>query len=110
LASTYTYHLPHQYMVRFNVDAKFNSNYNSGSDEDPRKEQAAYTVTDGRIILGPDDGHYDIELWAQNLFDTHYEQVAFDAGFQNAPSNAKGLIDAFLGNPRTFGATLRAKF
>jgi outer membrane receptor protein involved in Fe transport len=97
-------------MVRFNLGTKFNSRYNTGSDEDPRKEQTGYFVTDGRIIFGPQDGHYDVELWAENLFNTNYEQVAFDSGFQNAPTNATGLIDAFLGNPRTFGATLRAKF
>jgi outer membrane receptor protein involved in Fe transport len=97
-------------MFRFNLGAKFNSNYNTGSDEDPRKEQAAYTVTDGRIIFGPQDGHWDLEVWSNNLFDTHYTQVAFDSGFQNAPSNATGLINAFLGAPRTFGGTMRAKF
>jgi iron complex outermembrane receptor protein len=110
LAVTYTYRLPNAYMFRFNVGAKFNSNYNTGSDEDPRKLQPAYTITNGRIIFGPQDGRYSIEMWAENLFDTKYEQVAFNAGFQNAPTNATGLIDAFLGAPRTFGATLRAKY
>ena len=110
LEGTYTYNLPHDYMARFNIGTKFNSRYNTGSDEDPRKEQTAYFVTDGRIIFGPQDGRYDVEFWAENLFNTNYEQVAFDSGFQNAPTNATGLIDAFLGNPRTFGATLRAKF
>ncbi|MGC1303969.1 MAG: TonB-dependent receptor [Caulobacteraceae bacterium] len=110
LSATYTYHLPREYMLRFNLGAKFNSNYNTGSDEDPRKLQPAYTVTDGRIVFGPEDGHYSVEMWADNLFNTQYEQVAFNAGFQNAPTNATGLIDAFLGAPRTFGATVRAKF
>ena len=90
--------------------AKYNSDYNTDSDEDPRKVQKAYTVTDARIVFGPGDGRYDIELWAENLFDTNYEQVAFDSPFQNAPNNATGLINAFLGAPRTFGATLRAKY
>ena len=110
LEGTYTYRLPHDYMMRFNLGTKFNSRYNTGSDEDPRKEQTAYFVTDGRIIFGPQDSRYDVELWVQNMFDTNYEQVAFDSGFQNAPTNPTGLIDAFLGNPRTFGATLRAKY
>ncbi|WP_174299302.1 TonB-dependent receptor [Caulobacter sp. S45] len=110
LEGTYTYRLPADYMVRLNLGTKFNSKYNTGSDEDIRKEQGAYFVTDGRIIFGPQDGKYDVEFWVENLANTHYEQVAFDSGFQNAPTNATGLIDAFLGNPRTFGATLRAKF
>ena len=67
-------------------------------------------TADGRIIFGPQDGHWDVEFWCDNMFDTHYLQVAFDAGFQNAPTNATGLLDAFLGAPRTFGGTMRAKF
>jgi outer membrane receptor protein involved in Fe transport len=110
IEATYTYRLPHSYMARFNFGTKFNSSYNTGSDEDPRKEQGAYFVSDGRIILGPQDGRYDVELWGENLFNTNYKQVVFDNGFQNAPTNATGLLDAFLGAPRTFGATLRAKF
>ena len=46
----------------------------------------------------------------ENMFDTHYVQSTFNAPGQNAPTDATGLVDAFLGNPRTFGATLRAKF
>ena len=110
LEGTYTYRLPRDYMVRFNLGTKFNSRYNTGSDEDPRKEQTGYFVTDGRIIFGPQSARYDVELWAENLFNTNYQQVAFDSGFQNAPTNPTGLIDTFLGAPRTFGATLRAKF
>jgi outer membrane receptor protein involved in Fe transport len=51
-----------------------------------------------------------VELWAENLFNQNYIQVAFDNGFQNGTNNATGVLDAFLGNPRTFGATVRAKF
>ena len=110
LEATYTYRLPSDYMLRFNFGTKFNSKYNTDSDEDPRKVQGSYFVSDGRIVFGPQNGRYDVELWAENLFNTDYEQVAFDVPFQNAPHNATGLIDAFLGAPRTFGATLRAKF
>ena len=110
IEATYTYHLPRDYYVRGNLGAKFNSNYSSSSDEDPRKQQPAYTVTDGRIVFGPENGAYDVELWVQNLFDTNYVESTFNAPGQNAPSDATGLVDAFLGAPRTFGATVRAKF
>jgi hypothetical protein len=36
--------------------------------------------------------------------------VAFDSGFQNVPTNGTGVLDAFLGNPRTYGVTLRARY
>ena len=37
-------------------------------------------------------------------------QVAFDSGFQNVPTNATGVLDAFLGAPRTYGGTLRYRY
>jgi len=37
----------------------------------------------GRTEMGGKRG-----LWSENLFDTHYEQVAYDAPFQGAPNNA----------------------
>ncbi len=110
LEATYTYHLPRELYARLNLGAKYNSNYSSGSDEDPRKLQAAYTVTDGRIVFGPENHAFDVEFFVENMFNTYYVQSSFNAPGQNAPSDATGLVDAFLGAPRTFGATLRAKF
>ena len=95
---------------RFTAGIKYSSSYNTGSDLDPRKKQDAFTLVNARLSVGPEDGRYSVELWAENLFDTKYQQVAFDAPFQNVPTNATGVIDTFLGAPRTFGATLRVKF
>ena len=110
IEATYTYHLPRGLYARLNLGAKYNSKYSSGSDEDPRKLQAAYTITDGRIVFGPENHAYDVEVFVENMFDTNYVQGSFNAPGQNAPTDATGLVDAFLGAPRTFGATLRAKF
>ena len=68
------------------------------------KLQKAFTVVNARIGVGPQDERWALELWAQNLFDQDYIQVAFDATAQSRTYNA------FLGQPRLFGATLRAKF
>ena len=110
IEATYTYHLPRDYYARLNLGAKYNSNYSSSSDEDPRKLQPAYTITDGRIVFGPENRLYDVEFFVENMFDTHYVQATFNAPGQNAPTDATGLVDAFLGAPRTFGGTLRVKF
>ena len=110
LEATYTYHLPRELYARLNLGAKYNSNYSSSSDEDPRKLQAAYTVTDGRLVFGPENRAFDVEFFVENMFNTYYVQSSFNAPGQNAPNDATGLVDAFLGAPRTFGATLRAKF
>jgi outer membrane receptor protein involved in Fe transport len=110
LSGTYSRDLAAGLVGRFTAGAKYSSSYNTGSDLDPRKEQKAFALVNARVAVGPEDERYSVELWAENLFDQHYEQVAFDAPFQGAPNNAKGVIDAFLGQPRTFGATLRVKF
>ncbi len=110
LSGTYKLSVSDKYQLRFNIGAKFTSAYNTGSDLDPRKTQPAFALANGRVAFGPDDKRWSFELWSENLFDKRYEQVAFDAPFQNAPTNATGVIDAFLGAPRTFGMTVRAKY
>jgi outer membrane receptor protein involved in Fe transport len=61
-------------------------------------------------VLGPKSKAWDVEFWSNNVFNQRYIQVAFDSGFQNVPTNGTGLLDAFLGNPRTYGVTLRARY
>jgi outer membrane receptor protein involved in Fe transport len=101
------------------VDARHMSRYNTGSDLDIEKTQDPYTIVNGRIgVHGPDD-MWGVELWARNLFDKNYVQVAFDAplqGFNAARGVDQGfyprsyqLFGAFLAEPRTFGLTLRGK-
>ena len=101
------------------VDARYMSKFNTGSDLDIEKTQKAFTVVNGRIgVHGPDDA-WAIELWGQNLFDKNFIQVAFDSPLQGSGttravqagfiSRSTQLYNAFLGEPRTFGVTLRAK-
>jgi outer membrane receptor protein involved in Fe transport len=103
------------------ADARYMSRFNTGSDLDIEKVQDGFTVVNGRIgVEGPDD-RWGIELWAQNLFDKTYKQVAFDAPIQGTPGTTTRAVEAgffpratqiygaFLGEPRTFGVTLRGK-
>ncbi len=110
LAATYTHDLIGDYRVRGNFGIKFNSAYNTGSDLDPGKRQGDYALLNARIAFFPRNERYSIEFWADNLTNKDYRQVVFDAGFQNAPTNRQGVLDAFLGSPRTYGVTLRAKY
>ena len=110
LSGTYSHDLGEHYKGRFNVGIKYSSGYNTGSDLDPGKRQAGYALVNARLSVGPKTDRWSVELWAENLFDRDYKQVAFDSGFQNVPTNATGTLDAFLGAPRTFGATFRAKY
>jgi outer membrane receptor protein involved in Fe transport len=100
-------------------DGRYMSKFNTGSDLDIEKTQKAFTVFNGRVgVHGPDDS-WALELWGQNLFDKHFIQVAFDAPLQGSGTTravqagfigrSTQLYGAFLGEPRTFGVTLRAK-
>jgi outer membrane receptor protein involved in Fe transport len=109
-STTYTVDLSDAYKARFNVGVKYSSKYNTGSDLDPGKIQNAYALVNARLALGPRDERWAVEVWSENLFNQNYKQVAFDSGFQNAPTNATGVLDAFLGAPRTYGVTFRAKY
>jgi outer membrane receptor protein involved in Fe transport len=111
----------------FYLDGRLTTAYNTGSDLDIEKRQGGFSVFNGRIgVHGPNDG-WAIEFWGQNLLDEDFLQVAFDAPIQGGcttrgavagfcaastavPNRATQLYGAFLGEPRTFGVTLRAKW
>ncbi len=104
----------------FYVDARYMSAFNTGSDLDVEKGQDAFTVLNGRVGIHGADQAWGVELWAQNLTDTDYTQVAFDAPLQGSGTEravrrgfiprATQLYGAFLGEPRTLGLTLRARW
>lgn len=104
----------------FTLGAKYNSSYNTGSDLLPFKAQDAYTLVNGRIGIASSSGRWSVELFANNLFDEDYYQVVFNAPFQGSafPTNIPSYqpqfdsqtYNAFLGTPRTFGATFRLRY
>lgn len=108
----------------FALSAKYMSEYNTGSDLLPWKQQDAYTLVNGRISIGSEDERWTLDLWAQNLTDEEYVQVAYNASLQgNAfqttvqpngtfynPALDTQTYDAFLGQPRTYGMTLRIRY
>ena len=111
----------------FYIDGRYTSDFNTGSDLFPEKEQESFFVANARIgVRGPDE-RWSLELWAQNLFDEDYQQVAFNAPFQSSgPTNgtvaqvtrfgapaasiANQIFTSYLAEPRTYGLTLRARF
>jgi len=103
-AATYTVGISSSLEFHANVNEKYNSSYNTGSDLDPRKLQGAYGLLNARLGLGSPDGKWTVEIWGANLANKGYYQVAFDAPIQY------NQIDAFLADPRTFGITARTKF
>jgi outer membrane receptor protein involved in Fe transport len=95
-----------------NVNYRFNGDMNTGSDLDVEKEQASFSLWDLRLGLGDAGERWTFEVWAQNLFDQTYQQVAIDAPLQGSGTGpgSTQTFAAFLGDPRLFGATVRVKF
>ena len=80
------------------------SEYNTGSDLDPQKQQDGYVLGNARFTIGSRDKRWNVELWSQNITDAEYYQVAINAPLQ------PGTFNAFLGAPRTYGVTLRLSY
>ena len=102
------------------ADARMTGDYNTGSDLFPQKGEDGYVVVNARAgIRGPGE-RWAVEIWAQNLFNTQYAQVAFNSPFQEGARTAafadpqfpggRQIFSAFLAEPRTYGITLRGKF
>jgi len=86
------------------VDSRYMSNIVSGSDLAPGKRQPEYFLVNARIGLSTNDERWGVELWARNLLDEEYTVINFDQPLQT------GSLAAFLGDPRTYGVTLRTRF
>ena len=102
------------------IDGRLSSDYNTGSDLFPQKEQDGFALFNARVgVRGPDE-RWSVEFWGQNIFDKNYAQVAFNSPFQAGGAGApfvdpqfpggRQLISQFLAEPRTYGITLRGKF
>jgi iron complex outermembrane receptor protein len=92
----------------FYVDARYVGDQNTGSDLRPSKEQPSYTLVNARFGISSPNDAWSLEFWGRNITDEDYVQVAFDVPLQlgtNGPTQG-----AFLGDPRTYGVTLRARY
>ncbi|MFN3473332.1 MAG: TonB-dependent receptor [Blastomonas sp.] len=102
------------------VDTRVTEGFNTGSDLFPQKEQPSFVVVNARVGLRGPDQIWAVELWAQNLFNEDFTQVAFNSPFQAGGAGApfvdpqfpgnRQIFSAFLGEPRTYGITLRSRF
>ncbi len=86
------------------LNGRYQGEVNTGSDLDAEKRQGGYTLWNARVGINRDDAGWEVEAWARNLGDKDYIQVAFDGPLQT------GTFDAYLAEPRTYGATVRYRF
>lgn len=103
-AVTYEHAVYGDLLGRVNLDVKYTSSFNAGTTGSPIEVQGGYALVNARIGIGPVDRRWSLELYAQNLFDRDYSQIIFGSPFQT------GSETAFLGEPRTFGGTIRVRY
>ena len=101
-------------------DMRYTSALNTGSDLDFEKIQPGFVVANARLGLYGKDKKWGVELWAQNLFNEVYQQVAADDPLQGSGTrravqrglsqSASQIFVTFPAEPRTYGVTVRTKF
>ena len=98
-----------------NLDAKYTSSYQVGSDEDPVKMQKGYPLLNASLGVATHDDRLSLSIWGSNLFDQFYKQTAYNGVLQTfstppALNPAQNNYDYFPGAPRFYGATLRIRY
>ena len=124
----YARSIGHGLRLGASLTAKYTSEYNTGSDLLPYKQQDAMTLVNGRITFGSEDERWTFEVWGQNLTDKEYIQVGYAAPLQGTafqssvqttgayagtyynPALDTATYDAYLGQPRTYGVTFKIKY
>lgn len=85
------------------LDAYYRSEFSSSATPSPFLNIEDYTLVNGRLGIRATDG-LSVTLWARNLFNKDYFEQLLVAG-----GNA-GHYAGVLGDPRTFGVTVRHSF
>ncbi|MGA0543810.1 TonB-dependent receptor [Brevundimonas sp. VNH65] len=85
------------------IDARYSSEFFTGG-FDPNRIQKAFTTANARFSLRSVDGGWQVDVWGRNITDEGYYRRVIPATFQ------AGSYSAFLGDPRTYGVTLRKNF
>ncbi len=83
------------------ADWSHRSSFNTSSSNSAWAQVPGYGLANARIGLRSDDGLFDVSIWAKNLFDKDY--------FSTLSAANTGAITGQLGEPRTYGVTLRTK-
>ncbi len=87
------------------LDVRWTAETAGGNDNDPNKAADGFTLVNLRAgVTFGEEGAYDISLWAKNLFDTDWRGDGFNS------VGRQGSITAYHTEPRTWGATLRARY
>lgn len=88
----------------FGGDFSWRSSYFSAANDSIYSHVPGYEISNFELGVRTDDGHWDLSMWVRNAFNTHYIVTSGPLSFNS------GGIGVLLGDPLTFGATLRVSY
>ncbi|RYG30830.1 MAG: TonB-dependent receptor, partial [Burkholderiales bacterium] len=102
------YTLPGEFSKRqgeyfIGVDASYRSEFSSSPTESDYLNIDGYTLVNLRAGFRGDDG-WDFYAWSRNALDEEYFEML------NAGGSSSGYYAGLLGDPRTYGVTLKGSF
>jgi iron complex outermembrane receptor protein len=100
LGADFTHPVAERTELLLGADASYRSSYSSSTTPSDYLNVDGYALLNARVGLRWSE-RWSVQLWSRNVLDTDYfEQL-------NAVGGGTGLYVGFLGEPRTFGVTLR---
>lgn len=83
------------------ADYAHRSSFNTSATNSAWAQVPGFGIANARIGLKTGDGLWDLSVWGRNLFDKDY--------FLNLSAANTGVVTAQVGEPRTYGVTLRTR-
>lgn len=87
-----------------NIAARYRGQRNVTSEQNPIADQDGYTTANSTIGISDPEGRWTVSLWGKNIFDEEYTDGIFNSVIQ------AGSFNAYPGDPRTYGVTLRLHY
>ena len=87
-----------------NFAARYRGSRNVTSEHNPIADQDSYVTANATVGLRDADGLWTVTLWGKNITDEEYTDGLFNSVIQ------AGSFNAYPGDPRTYGITLRLQY
>ena len=87
-----------------NLAARYLGPRNVLSEQNPIADQGSYVTANATVGLRDADGLWTVTLWGKNITDEEYTDGLFNSVIQ------AGSFNAYPGDPRTYGITLRLQY
>jgi outer membrane receptor protein involved in Fe transport len=87
-----------------NLGARYRGSRNVTSEQNPIADQGSYVTANATVGIRDADGFWTVNLWGKNITDEEYTDGLFNSVIQ------AGSFNAYPGDPRSYGVTLRLQF